>query len=74
MEIGQHLKLKLFFPSGCDLNTIEAVVEVVWLLDIHMGNGRNYRCGVNIIDISPKDRTKLSNLLRRFSSPHEDES
>ena len=74
MEIGQHLELKLFYPSEGDLNTIEALVEVVWLLDIHLGNGEKYGCGVNIIDISPKERTKLTKLLGRFLSPGEDES
>jgi len=40
MEMGHHLTLKLFFTVGSELNTIETVVEVVWV-DIHLErNGR----------------------------------
>jgi hypothetical protein len=35
MEIGQHLKLKLFFTSGSEMNTIEMLVRGVWM-DIHL--------------------------------------
>jgi c-di-GMP-binding flagellar brake protein YcgR len=71
MEIGQHLKLKLFFASGSDLNTIEALVEVVWR-DIHLGQARgDYRSGVRFIGISPEDTTKLKIFLRSLSHPRE---
>ena len=36
VEIGQHLRIKLFFASGSHLNSIEVVAEVVWM-DIHLG-------------------------------------
>jgi hypothetical protein len=38
MEIGNHLKMKLFFSFSSDLNAIEALAEVVWE-DIHLGKG-----------------------------------
>ena len=64
MEIGQHIRLKLFLPSGSGLNTIEALVEVVWL-DIHLGEGwGDYRCGVKFIDVSPEGMNKLKKFLR----------
>ena len=67
MEIGQHLKMKLFFASGSELNTIETLVEVVWM-DIHLGKGwGDYRCGVKFIDISPEDRTRLKSFLMSLS-------
>jgi c-di-GMP-binding flagellar brake protein YcgR len=67
MEIGQHLKMKLFFASGSELNTIETLVEVVWV-DIHLGKGwGDYRCGVKFIDISPEDRTMLKSFLISLS-------
>ncbi len=69
MEMGQHLKLKLFFSSGYDLNTIEALVEVVWM-DIHLGkNWGEYRTGVRFVDISQESLEKLKNFLRSLSSP-----
>jgi c-di-GMP-binding flagellar brake protein YcgR len=63
LEIGQLLKLKLFFPSDPSLNTIEAVAEVVWQ-DIHLGEGwGDYRLGVKFTDISAEDMTKLRTFL-----------
>ena len=63
MDIGQHLRIKLFFASGSELDTIEVLAEVVWM-DIHLGEGwGDYRCGVKFIDISPEDMRKLKNFL-----------
>jgi c-di-GMP-binding flagellar brake protein YcgR len=64
MEIGQYLRLKLFFTSGFELNTTEMLVKVVWM-DIHLEKDwGDYRTGVRFIDISPEDMTKLKNFLR----------
>jgi c-di-GMP-binding flagellar brake protein YcgR len=67
VEIGQHLKVKLFFTSGSDLNIIETLAEVAWI-DIHLGEAwGDYRCGVKFIDISPEDMTKLKNFIVSLS-------
>ena len=67
MDIGQYVKLKLFFSLGSELNTIEVLAEVVWT-DIHLDKGeRDYRCGIKFIDISPEDMTKLKNFLGSLS-------
>lgn len=69
MEFGQNLKLKLFFTSASEMNTIETLVQVVWL-DIHLGDGwGDYRTGVRFVDISPQDLAKLKNFLISLSSP-----
>ena len=69
VEIGQCLKLKLFFSVGFELKAIEAIVEVVWV-DIHLGEDwGDYRTGVRFIEISPEDVGKLMNFLRSLSSP-----
>jgi len=36
VEMGQLLQIKLFFPSGSELNGVETMAEVVWM-DIHLG-------------------------------------
>jgi c-di-GMP-binding flagellar brake protein YcgR len=67
IEIGQRLKIKLFFASGPDLSSVEVVAEVVWM-DIHLGKDwGDYRCGVKFIDISSEDLSKLKNFLRSLS-------
>lgn len=67
VEIGQHLHLKLFFPSGSELKTIEMGVEVVWV-DIHLGkNWGDFRSGLRFIDISPDNLNRLKTFLRSLS-------
>ncbi len=68
MDVSQYLRLKLFLSSGSELNTIEVLAEVVWM-EMHPGKQGDYRCGVNFIDISPEDRTKLRNFIKSLSSP-----
>ncbi len=66
-EIGERLSLKLFFPSGSQLVSLEALVEVVWRdlpLDNDLGD---YRTGVRFVDISLEDLGKLDDLLRTLS-------
>jgi c-di-GMP-binding flagellar brake protein YcgR len=64
MDVGQHLALKLFFPSRSELNIIETVVQVVWM-DIHLRKDWtwDYRTGVRFEDISPEDMTILKNFI-----------
>jgi c-di-GMP-binding flagellar brake protein YcgR len=68
MDVSQYLYLRLFLSSGSELNAIEVMAEVVWM-DMRLGKQGDYRCGVNIIDISPEDRTKLRNFIKSLSSP-----
>ncbi len=64
MVIGQELKIKLFFTSGVELNTIEMLAQVAWT-DIHLGQGRgDYRAGVRFTDISSENLEKLKNFLQ----------
>jgi len=67
MEVGQHLSLKLFFPSQSELtelNTIKASVRVVWT-DLHMRKdwSWDYQTGVRFVDICTEDTTVLRNFL-----------
>jgi c-di-GMP-binding flagellar brake protein YcgR len=67
VEVGQHLSLKLFFSSMSEFNTIETLVEVVWV-DVHMGEDwGDYRAGVKFVDISLGDLEKLMIFLRNLS-------
>ncbi len=67
IEIGQHVQLKLFFPSGSALNSIELQAEVVWI-DIYLEKGwGDYRSGLRFIDIASDDLTKLKNFLTTLS-------
>lgn len=68
VAIGQHLKMKIFFSFGSDLNIVEIQAEVVWE-DIHLGRDwGDYRFGVRFMDISQDDLNKLKDFLRNLSA------
>ena len=62
LEIGQNLRLNLFVDAGPELNSIEAVVEVVWK-DIHVGKDKEYRTGVKFLNISAEHMDQLKRFL-----------
>jgi hypothetical protein len=67
MEIGQHLRIRLFFTSVSGINAIEMLVVVVWV-DIHLEKDwGDYRTGVRSVDISAEDSTKLKDFLKNLS-------
>jgi hypothetical protein len=69
MEIGKHLRLKLFLTSGSESNMMEVVNQVVWM-DVQMGKDwGNYRTGIEFVDISPEKQSTLKSFLSSFSSP-----
>jgi c-di-GMP-binding flagellar brake protein YcgR len=67
MDIGQQLKLKLFFSSEAKLNTIDTLVEVVWINTQLSEGEQHYRSGVRFINISPEDMNKLKNFSASLS-------
>jgi len=62
IEIGQNLRVKLFFDSGLKLITMQAQVQVVWK-DFRMDKDGYYRIGVKFVDISSEAMEKLRNFL-----------
>ncbi len=69
MEMGQHLRLKLFFTSGSELNMMEIVNQVVWT-DVHVRKDwGDYRTGVEFVDISLEDQCTLKIFLSSLSPP-----
>ena len=74
-EIGQVFRLTLFVPSGADLDSILALVqvEVVWK-DTLAGKDGGYRVGVKFADISPENMDKLKKFLKtlEFKTPQPD--
>ncbi len=67
VEIGTRLRLKLFFSMGSELNSVETLVEVVWV-DVHVGKDwGDYRTGVRFAEISAEDMGRLKGFLRSLS-------
>ena len=67
MEIGQQLRVKLYFSMGSDLESVECLVEVVWV-DIHLGEAwGDHRSGVKFVDVSSEDLNKIKKFLSSLS-------
>ena len=67
LEIGQHMKSKLSFMSGSEMNTIEMQAEVVWTEAALSGGWGDYRSGVRFLRTLRKDKAKLTHLLISLS-------
>ena len=67
MEIGQQLRVKLYFSVGSDLESVECLVEVIWV-DIHLGEAwGDHRSGVKFVDVSSDDLNKIKKFLKSLS-------
>jgi c-di-GMP-binding flagellar brake protein YcgR len=67
MEIGQQLRVKLYFSVDSDLESVECLVEVVWM-DIHLGESwGDHRSGVKFVDVSSDDLNKVRKFLNSLS-------
>ena len=67
VEIGEILKIRLFFVLAQDLKRLEMLVQVVWI-DIHLGEeGEDYRSGVRFVDVPSSDLIQLKNFLKGLS-------
>jgi len=63
MEVGQYLRIKLFFPSRSVFNVIEMVTQVVWM-DVRPRKDRgDYRTGLRYVNMSMDDLTNLKKFL-----------
>ena len=61
--VGQRIRVKLFFGTGPKLESIEAIVQVVWK-DFHLGPKDDYhRLGVKFVDISAEYMDRLKTFL-----------
>lgn len=68
MQIGQPLRLKLFFPSGSKLNMMEIMSQVIWM-EFHNEKDRgDYRTGVEFVDITSEKQRTLKTFLSSLSS------
>lgn len=66
MDIGQQLRIKVFFPNEAKLVSLELVGEVVWV-DIPLGNEVEPRCGLKFIEVSPEDLKRLRDFLNNLT-------
>ena len=66
VEIGQHLKLRLFLASLSEFHSIEVLAEVVWM-GTGMKEGLGYPRAVKFTDISSENLTRLKEFLKSLA-------
>lgn len=62
LEIGQQLRVKIFFLAEPNLTAMEVIGEVVWV-DLCLEEGNEYRSGLKFIEVSADDLRRLKNFL-----------
>ncbi len=64
MQIGDLLKIEIFFASGLELNSVKAVAKVVWYDLAAKETWGEHRYGLQFQSIEEKDYERLKVLLR----------
>lgn len=64
MQIGDLLKIEIFFASGLELNSIKAIAKVVWYDLAAKETWGEHRYGLQFQSIDEKDYERLKILLR----------
>ncbi len=62
LEMGQPLRVKLYFTSDPSLNFVEVLGQVAWM-EISFVSEGDHRYGVKFLDISPEDLSRLKDYL-----------
>ncbi len=65
-QVGQTLRMKLFFSFGPGLSTIESTTQVVWA-DISPEGGNRY--GVKFVEISPENQERWKKFMNSLALP-----
>lgn len=66
LEVGQDLRIKIFFHSEPRLHSIEMTGKVAWT-EIPFTKEGDYRCGVQFTQIAPEDLAQFRQFLDQLS-------
>jgi c-di-GMP-binding flagellar brake protein YcgR len=64
IELGSLLKIEIFYVGGLELNTIKAVVKVVWADLAARESWGEHRYGLQFESIDEKDFNRLTTLIK----------
>jgi c-di-GMP-binding flagellar brake protein YcgR len=67
LEVGQNLKIKIFFHSEPRLHSLEVKGKVAWT-EIPFAREGDYRCGVQFTQIASEDLAQLRQFLDHLST------
>jgi hypothetical protein len=72
IAVGERFRIKIFFVSGRDLRTtdaIEIIGKVIWV-NSDLERMGEYRTGIEFEDITPKNLESLKHFLDRFGDQY----
>ena len=65
LEIGQQLKIEVFYYFDYELDRLEATGRIVWVERLE-DSPVEYRGALQFLDLSPRDSEKLNTFLRKI--------
>lgn len=64
MEVGEMLKVEIYFPKGLELQTIQGLAKIVWADLASKETWREHRYGLKFNSLPKGTIQRLRNLLR----------
>lgn len=68
LDIGELLKIEIYFAKGYELNTIKGTAKVIWSDLAGKGMLRENRYGLKLLSIQKGALKKLRNLLKEIGN------
>ena len=69
-NVGQYLRLKLFFSLGSQLHAVRMEARVIWRDNLSSKERKHCPHGVRFVNISPEDNVMLRHCLGSLYSPY----
>ena len=67
MDVGQQLRLKIFFSLAAEMHEMEALAEIAWVGTLLEEKWGSHSHGVKFVRMSPEDRAKLEEFLKTIT-------
>jgi len=67
LELGGLFRIKIFFPKGPELATIQAITKVVWVDSAAQKTAGEYRYGLQLQSFLKGDLNKFRELLKEVN-------
>ena len=64
VKTGDYLKMRLFFSSETEMNSIEMLSQVIWAEKVET---KEYRCGIKFVEVSQADLEKFNRFLKNLA-------
>ncbi len=70
LDLGELLKIEIYFAKGLELNTIQGIAKVVWTDLAARESWREHRYGLQFQSIQKRTLQRLKGLLKEVGETH----